>query len=65
MALRSQRDLVVDTDGDRVDIGCAVGVVNLDDHLHHLSRHVSVLLKGHRGVSQSLADAATALYLTS
>lgn len=65
MALRSERDLVVDTDGDRVHIGRAVGVVDLDDHLHHLSRHVSVLLKRHRGVRQSLADAATALDLTS
>jgi hypothetical protein len=57
-ALGAEGDVVGDRDGDRVDIGRAVGVVHLDDHLHHLARHEPILPKGHPGDSHSLVDTA-------
>lgn len=57
-ALRSESDIVGDPDVYAVDVGFALGVVQLDDHLHHLSRAVAVLLKGHAGCCDTLANAA-------
>lgn len=58
MTLGTEGNTIGNLDVDGVDVGRTLSVVQLDDHLDHLSRRVSVLLKGHARCCDTLAYTA-------
>lgn len=60
MSLGSHCNLISHCYGYSLDISCTLTIINFNYHLHHFSRHKSILRKGHIRTSRSLIDTTAA-----
>lgn len=60
MSLGSHCNLICHCYGYSLNISCTLTIINFNYHLHHFSRHKSILRKGHIRTSRSLIDTTTA-----